>query len=301
MNPEPTIRPSNGATGAVEAGVDSLHLLQSERRAWARERESLLAMLAHQQRLAQTGLVTSGLSHDIRNHVQILLSVAEFALLEEDPKAWRDALQSVVGRCEDLVETTQAFLSFARCESAVGSTTFTLSDVLAHCRRLVRRPVGATGVTIECVVRQDGTVRGATRLAVQAVVNLATNALKACAQNGGGSVVVEASRPRPDICRLTVRDDGPGVPEEIRARLFRPFVTGTAATGGTGLGLYVVRQIVRDLGGTIRVKTSPCGTTFRIDLPAEAAAPAATRPVGERDESRPEFVPSGRSTVVIPL
>ncbi len=112
-------------------------------------------------------------------------------------------------------------------------------------------------------------------MAIQAIVNLATNAIQACADQKGGEISITASRPRPEICRFTVADTGPGVPESVRARLFRPLVGTHGASGGTGLGLFIVRQAVLDLGGKITVKTSPVGSIFRLDLPA-AEAPAET-------------------------
>jgi two-component system nitrogen regulation sensor histidine kinase GlnL len=63
-----------------------------------------------------------------------------------------------------------------------------------------------------------------------------------------------------------VRDSGPGIPEELRGRLFEPFLTTKPA--GTGLGLYVVGRRVRDLGGEVRCESGPCGTSFLVRLPA---------------------------------
>jgi signal transduction histidine kinase len=65
-----------------------------------------------------------------------------------------------------------------------------------------------------------------------------------------------------------VIDDGPGIPDDMRGRLFRPFATGHRDTGGRGLGLFVVRQAIRKLGGSIRVETSSSGTTFRLEFPS---------------------------------
>ena len=100
----------------------------------------------------------------------------------------------------------------------------------------------------------------------QAVVNLVSNAIRVC-QNGG-HVWLTASRPRPGTCRIEVRDDGPGVSEEVRGRLFRPFVGTEESSGGSGLGLFITRQSIRELGGAILMRTSPEGTVFRVDLPA---------------------------------
>nr|MDJ0974683.1 ATP-binding protein [Planctomycetota bacterium] len=73
-----------------------------------------------------------------------------------------------------------------------------------------------------------------------------------------------------DALRIEVEDNGPGIPGHLRRRIFRPFVTGDAKDGGRGVGLFIVRQAVRRLGGSIRVESGPKGTRFGIDLPALA-------------------------------
>ena len=132
---------------------------------------------------------------------------------------------------------------------------------------------------LEHSVEGDGGVLGDSRLLVQALVNLASNAIRACAETKG-RVRIEASSPTDGFCRFEVIDDGPGIPEAMRGRLFRPFSTGSAASGGNGLGLFIVRQSVRRLGGTIRVRTSPSGTTFVVDLPRADGAGRATGAAG---------------------
>ena len=95
----------------------------------------------------------------------------------------------------------------------------------------------------------------------------ALSALRSAA-GPGGRVVVRCTRA--NGCVVTeVRDDGPGLPAEVRAGLFEPFLT--TKEGGTGLGLYVVGRRVRELGGDIACASSPeTGTTFTVRLPCAA-------------------------------
>lgn len=234
---------------------------------WADERERLLEMLAQQQRVAQAGLVTAGMAHDVHNHLQVLTGSACLALMSDRPEDWRDALRDVQEQCREIAETTRAFLSFVRRRDAVGETSFVASDAVEQARRLASPLAKKHGVRLEPAVRGDAVVAGESRLLVQALVNLISNAVRACAGNRG-RITVEAWCPAPGTCRFEVTDDGPGIPESVRGRLFRPFATGHAESGGNGLGLFIVRQTVRRLGGTIRVRTSPSGTTFVVDVPA---------------------------------
>jgi signal transduction histidine kinase len=89
----------------------------------------------------------------------------------------------------------------------------------------------------------------------------------------GGGAVQLAAEALPAGARLTVRDTGPGMTPEELDRAFEPFHTTKAV--GTGLGLPIVRRLVTDLGGTLRVETAPGrGTSFIVELPAAATRSA---------------------------
>jgi signal transduction histidine kinase len=96
----------------------------------------------------------------------------------------------------------------------------------------------------------------------RALDNLILNAIENTPP--GGTVKVEADN-RDGRVTLRVRDTGPGVPENIRERLFEPFVTGRP--DGTGLGLAIVREIAHAHGGDVRVTSDNRGATFEIDVP----------------------------------
>lgn len=249
------------APPAPEAG-DELAKLRAER-------DRLLELLAQQQRVAQAGLVTSGLAHDIDNHVQIISGAAFLALQGDSPDEWRRALEKVQGQCCALTETTRAFLGFVRRRDAVGPETFRVTQVVLETERLVRPLARQESVAVETSVAEDATVCGERRLAIQALLNLATNAVQACAANRG-EVSLEVAEAPDGFVRLVVRDNGDGIPDDVRERLFRPLSSGRGAEGGHGLGLFIVRQNVRRLGGSIRVRSGAAGTTFWIDLPVTA-------------------------------
>ncbi len=258
--------PSGG--GAAQTGPrDALSDIELERAAWRKERERLLVMLAQQQRLAHTGLITAGLVHEVANYSMLISGDAYMASRSSDPTVWRDALKEVPSRCEEISETIRTVLAFAGRQEESELESFRVSEVLREAARLVRPLAASEDISLVHQVEQDAVLMGEQRLLVQALVNLGTNAVTAC-DGGPGNVAMRASIVDGSTCRVEVQDDGLGIPEYLRPRLWRPFVTGRAAKGGNGLGLFLVRQTIRRLGGVIRVITSPAGTTIRFDIPA---------------------------------
>ena len=88
------------------------------------------------------------------------------------------------------------------------------------------------------------------------------------ADRGNGRIAVSAQR-RKNHCLVYVADNGSGIPEAIRDRLFEPFVS-QGKPGGTGLGLALVRSVVEAHRGTITCKTSSRGATFTVKLPSDS-------------------------------
>jgi signal transduction histidine kinase len=132
------------------------------------------------------------------------------------------------------------------------------------------------GIEIERIAhRSDPVVLCDSELIHQVVLNLVVNAIQALAAGGtGGKIevaVIDESAGGPAI---EVRDDGPGVPEALRERLFLPFVTGREK--GIGLGLTFVKRVVYEHGGRTLLETGSTGTCFRIELPARGDSEVGT-------------------------
>ncbi len=234
--------------------------------------EMLLELLTHQQRVAQAGLVTAGLAHDVDNHVQIIIGSAYLAARRDNPEDWKSALDKIQEQCLALTETTRAFLGFVQRRNALEKSEFDIAQVVDETRRLVQPMARHHGVEIAVDGAQScGTLRGERRLAIQAIVNIVSNAVRACSGSDGARVAITVLQPAPGTCRVTIRDNGPGIPDQMRGRLFRPFASGSDSEGGNGLGLFIVRQNIRRLGGTIRVRSSNEGAAFEINLPCSGA------------------------------
>ncbi|HYC31720.1 MAG TPA: ATP-binding protein, partial [Gemmatimonadales bacterium] len=149
-------------------------------------------------------------------------------------------------------------------------------DVNAIVREVVRAmPAGSA--TVRAVTAPELGPIASDRLALRRVLeNLLGNAVDSVAATEGG-VEITTSESREDgrapLVRITVADAGPGMSRAELERAFDDFYT--TKDGGTGLGLSIVRRLVLDLGGSLRVETSPgAGTRVTVELPAGAGAEA---------------------------
>jgi signal transduction histidine kinase len=123
---------------------------------------------------------------------------------------------------------------------------------------------------IECVAEEFN----------QVLSNLIQNALEAVSADGAGSVVIKGRNDGPDLV-LSVKDNGPGIPESERARIFDAFYTTKQAGRGMGLGLTITRRVIVALGGSLTLKTEPGkGSELIIRVPSSVAREAAREAVG---------------------
>lgn len=230
------------------------------------EKEALIEQVFELQRVAEAGLLTGGLAHDLRNQLTALMGSAELALMQGHPEALREGLAATTRQGFRMHDTVEAFLQFVRRREG-RSRVFEVKELTDSIERLIETVARTEGVEFlqSCATRAS--LCADRQLLEQALVNLTMNAVRASAA-GAGRVVMSAVDVSDGFVRFTIRDTGPGIRDDVRERLFQPFVTGHAHSGGTGLGLYVTRQIVQRYGGTIRVDTGGSGTRVEVDLPA---------------------------------
>ena len=242
------------------------------------ERAALERTSRQSEKLAALGTLSAGIAHEMNNPIGIICSRIELMLLDgesnELPTSVSDDLRVVQRQAQRVARIAQGLLSFSRqapfehghvdLNALVGETLLLMEGSLDKRHIEVRRRL-TPGLP---------PVWGDVNALQQVLVNLLTNARDAIAD--GGVITVETDVPpgRRDAARLIVRDNGPGIPPEISARVFDPFFTTKA--GGTGLGLSVSYGIVRDHRGTLDVESQPGGgATFIATFPAAAmGAPA---------------------------
>lgn len=231
------------------------------------------------ERLEAVAALSASLAHEIRNPLaSIRSSVEQLARSKYADEDERFLAGLIVRESDRLSRLLSEFLDFAR----VRATHFALLDlhtVVVSVVRLIRaHPDCRPDATI--VIEGGRTmIEGDEDLLHRILANLVLNAVQAA--RGPVRVIVDlASVQASEIpygtnldraVRLQIRDNGPGIPEEIRDRLFDPFVSGRA--GGSGLGLAIVQRAVEAHHGLVLVDSVPgAGTTFTIYLPAQVMA-----------------------------
>lgn len=235
-------------------------------RALETERDQLRMQVLQMQRQAQGGLITGGLAHDLMNQLTQLMGSAELGLAGGSSDAQQEALHQTLRHGRRIQETVDAFLNFIRSrEQRIRDVP--VPELIEGVMRLIQPVARAAGVRLLHGYASRTAVRADRQLLEQVLVNLGMNAIRAAAQ-GAGRVMLSATDTPDDGVRICIRDTGPGIRPDVRERLFRPFVTTHAEQGGTGLGLYLARQIVQRYGGTIRCDTSCAGTRMDVELPA---------------------------------
>jgi signal transduction histidine kinase len=224
-------------------------------------------------------LLASGLAHELRSPLQSLLMQAEVALLRErEGPDYRAALSKQVLDLQELIRTVDNLVTLCAPPEARRTRSGEEFDLAAEARLRLRREeerASSEGVQMRMILPETLGFRGDREGLMLALRNLVANAIDWSPPGGWVEVRIQ---PEADGVGIQVDDQGPGVPEVDRERIFLPFEqSGTKPSGriGYGLGLALVRTVTELHQGTIRVATSRLGgAAFRLELPqSRAAAP----------------------------
>ncbi len=210
--------------------------------------------------LAGVGELTAGLAHEFRNGLATIHGYARLIDPGKLPETYRPYVEGIRQETTALGEVVTNFLNFARPEP------LTLAPVdLGAMGERAAAELPLPGGRVQ-VSGDFGRVLGDEVLLRQALNNLLRNSVEACASAGIEPVVHVEGLTDGSHVRITVEDNGPGIPAESLARIFRPFVTTKAH--GTGLGLAIVQKVVVSHNGRVTAANRPeGGAQFRIQLP----------------------------------
>jgi two-component system sensor histidine kinase PilS (NtrC family) len=238
------------------------------------DQKRLEEMHLRTERLQAVAELSASLAHEIKNPLASIRSAVE--QLSEIGQATEDERllsQLVIRESDRLSRLLNEFLDFSRVQ-VVEATPVNLSEVVGAAVQMVRQHPDCPDPTRIDVRPSEVSVDGDEDLLHRVVANLVLNAVQASDGQADIGVEVRAAGPGevpPEfqaggVILLRVFDNGPGIPDELRERLFDPFVTGRA--GGSGLGLAIVQRAVEAHRGAVLVDSTPGeGSDFRIFIP----------------------------------
>jgi signal transduction histidine kinase len=219
---------------------------------------------AREQRLATIGQLLSGVMHDLKTPLSIISGYAQLMALEEDPVERQRACKVLLDQFGTIDAMTREVLDFARGKVELLKRKVLVNVFTDGLAEYLRHDLEGRGIELRLRSRYRGPWRFDEMKIRRAVVNVARNAAQAM-QRGGRFTLHVAKVGDRLVFRMT--DTGPGIPEEIRGRLFESFAT-HGKEEGTGLGLAIVKRIAEEHGGSITFKTrAGKGATFILTLP----------------------------------
>jgi len=230
--------------------------------------------LLDSERLATIGRMASSISHDLRHSLSAVVANAEFLCEGQLTLAQREELYAevrvAVNQMTDLIES---LLEFSRTRESLRPSYGDVRSVVDRAVQDVRAHPEFQRIQIRTT--SDGSTEGwfDFKKLERALLNLLLNACEAVS-NESGKIDVDV-RGTGEDAEIRIADNGPGIADAVRERLFEPFVS-HGKENGTGMGLTVVQKILQDHGGDVTVeRTSTSGTTFRVHIPLNPAPESA--------------------------
>ncbi len=226
--------------------------------------------MIHTERLAALGELSAGLAHEVHNPLDGMLECLRY--LKQDPERSQRATKyypMLTDGLQRIALVMKEMLMFARWGRKVSIETCRIVDVLDTSKLLSQPTIRGRVVDLQRLIPEDCVCMCDPQGLSQALLNLVLNAGEAPLNGEDPQVRIEATSDSQWVY-ISVEDNGPGVSEELRERVFESFFTTKPIGKGTGLGLSVSRQVIRAVGGELELSKDPGslgGAKFVIRLP----------------------------------
>lgn len=211
--------------------------------------------------------VTNNVAHDLRSPLTRLRNRLEVTLLEErDPESYRKEMQGAIGDADSLIQTFNAMLSIARLEAGIDGQQWTdtpIGDLLQELAELYDAVAEDAGMQFNANIEDNPIYHCNRHLIGQAVTNLLDNAIKYTPEPGKVSIELKTLE---NAFEIIVSDNGPGIPEADRERVFERFVRleNERNTPGNGLGLSLVQAVLRIHRAKLKLEDNNPGLVVRL-------------------------------------
>lgn len=277
---EGLLRVAKGESGRVEKQDDDSEMasLTQSINDTLREIESRQQALSRSSRLVALGTMLSGVAHELNNPLSNISSSCQI-LQEEIDEVTPEKMHRVLGQIDGQVlrakRIVSALLDFAR-DRAFMRQREAVAPLVDEALLLMRNQL-PDRVRVRLDIQPDLSIDVDHQRFSQVLVNLIKNAVESIPGDGQLSIVAfRETLPEGPGTVVAVEDDGLGIPPENQHRIFDPFFTTKAVGQGTGLGLFVVHEIIEKHGGTLSVDSTPgAGALFRVHIPDQNAGELA--------------------------
>jgi signal transduction histidine kinase len=227
----------------------------------------LLCQLAYNEKMAELGKISAGVVHELNAPLSVIISAAQMIMREEGvPESVMEMISRISSEAQRLSHLTKGLLKFSSHDETVGETDLNITvDFILN---FLNYEAARRGVI---VLKQFDytlpTILLDTNLLKQILLNIIMNALQAM-EDGCGKLLVETTSAGSDNICFIVTDNGPGIALDAIDRIFDRYFTTKRPGEGTGLGLFVTKKLVENMGGEIAVASrGGGGTTFTVTLP----------------------------------
>jgi signal transduction histidine kinase len=238
--------------GGAEEVVELSHAFEHMRAQLDKSRKDLV----QSERLATIGRMASSISHDLRHHLSAIYANAEFICDPKLSQAEREGLLIDVSTAvHDMTDLLESLLLFSQTGKALHCSLESLSAILDRSVSAIRAHPSAHGVSISISYARDVRAYIDARKVGRAVYNLLLNACEAAQKTQSPAVHVSLTE-ETDLIRISVTDNGLGIPDSVQKTMFLPFVS-AGKQSGTGLGLTLAEHIASEHGGSIHFDLSP--------------------------------------------
>ena len=227
------------------------------------------------ERLASVGRLAAGVAHEIGNPVTGIACLAQNLQHETDSNEIEYTAEQILSQTQRINRIVQSLLSFSRGGNPVAATkqTIYLRHAAKEAINLLTMSASQIDVTFSTEIDDELTITGDYHHLIQIFLNLLSNSRDA--SPAGGVISIKANRTDHQV-QLKISDEGSGIDDKVKGHLFEPFVTNKDPGSGTGLGLWVVINLVNSMGGDISIvspaENSQHGTTATISFPLSSTS-----------------------------
>lgn len=257
----------------------SLNLFQQLLTYLRRTNDLFVGEMLHKEKLSVVGEMATSLMHDLRNPLTgIRLAADVMSVKDPENTETVHCCDGIRFQCDRVMAMTNDLFLFSKGDSAIHLSRTTTTAFLERFQLLHEDYFRQTGLAWE-VTSEPGEIEIDEMRCLRLLQNLLTNAVEALAGQDNGQIHIRGWI-EDSMFNLSVADNGPGIPETIRDKVFQPFVT-HGKKGGIGLGMAIVNNVVTAHHGKVKLATSDKGTHFLAQLP-QFAMVEASRHVQER-------------------